>query len=152
MEAADDEAIRLEELRQIKRATLHELDKQAARYTDANVPPHIQTERQRLRDELGMTETVLRAPAGMAISQELGDSGRFLYYAEQFRQIRQEMREIAARHEERLTAFVQESLVWRMRQGFVLIVIVVVVVILAMVVIFWLGRLSDGRSLSWLLW
>jgi hypothetical protein len=144
---ADEEAARLEELRRIKRATLHELDKQAAQYSSVNTPPHIQTERQRLRRELGMVESVIASPLDASIGTDLGEGGRFVAYIELMRQGDRATLEAVARLEEQLTTIVRSG----MRRDIALLIIVVVVVALAMVMLFWIGRIS-GPSGAWVSW
>lgn len=149
------EARRLEELRQIKRATLHELDKQAAQYTRINVPPHIQTERERLRRELGMVESVIASPLGASIGDELGESGRFVAYLEQVRQVERSTLEAVARIEESFQSFIRDrfepsernSMQWRRLGTWAFILIIIIIVIMALVGMFWLGRLSDGQAM-----
>lgn len=147
MDDADEEAQRLDELRRIKRATLHELDKQAAQYTAGSVPPHIQTERQRLRRELGMVESVIASPLSAAIGDELGEANRYIAYIELMRQGDKATLEAVARVEEKVTAIVRSI----MRRDILLVVIVVVVVALSMVALFWIGRIS-GPSGAWVSW
>lgn len=173
---ADEEAARLEELRRIKRATLHELDKQAAQYTNANVPPHIQTERQRLRRELGMVESVIASPLGASIGDELGEANRFVAYIELMRQGDKATLEAVARLEERfadgmsrfgealhalaerLQAVDQRSedrhdqsernsMLWRRWGTIALIIVIVVVTIIIVVGAYRLGRLDADQSL-----
>lgn len=152
MEDADEEAIRLEELRQIKRRTLHELDKQAAGYGDTPIPTHIQLERQRLRRELGMVESVIASPLNAAIGDDLGEGGRFVAYIELMRQGDRATLEAVARLEERLVDFIDEqfrpfkadSIVWRRWGTIALVVIVIVVLTMAGIGLYQLGRLEGG--------
>ena len=80
---------------------LEELDSQARQF-GAYVPAYINIERKRIREELGMADTVLNAAVGPNISEELGDRGRFVWYAEQFRQLQNLVHEAFVRGEERM--------------------------------------------------
>lgn len=157
MEDADEEALRLEELRRIKRATLHELDKQAAQYASVNIPPHIQTERQRLRRELGIVESVIASPLNAAIGDELGEASRFVAYLEQLRQIETGTLKAVAQLEahvnaglahlhERLDRSDRVSMQWRRWGTRAFIILIIVVVAMLAVGMFWLGRLWDAQS------
>jgi hypothetical protein len=151
---ADEETARLEELRRIKRATLHELDKQAAQYTAMDVPPHIQTERQRLRRELGMVESVIASPLSAAIGDELGEGNRYIAYIELMRQGDKATLEAVARLEEQIVAFIRDrfepsernSMLWRRWGAIALIIIVIVVVAMALIGVYQLGRFDGSES------
>lgn len=168
---ADEEAARLEELRRFKRATLHELDKQAAQYTAMDVPPHIQTERQRLRRELGMVESVIASPLSAAIGDELGEGNRYIAYIELMRQgdratleavarlgeelralgralrdLAERVQAVDKRSEDRADRTEQDSMVWRRWGTIALIIIVIVVVAMALIGVYQLGRFDGSES------
>lgn len=150
MDDADEEARRLEELRQIKRRTLHELDKQAAQYTAALVPPHIQTERQRLRRELGIVEAVIASPLTATIGDDLGEASRFVAYIELMRQGDKATLEAVARLGEKVESFIEdqfkpfkaESMAWRWRITIIVLALVVIVLIAIIIGAYWIGRIG----------
>lgn len=172
---ADEEAQRLEELRRIKRATLHELDKQAAQYTASMVPPHIQTERQRLRRELGIVDLVIASPLNGEIGEDLGEASRFVAYLEQLYKVERSTLKAVAQVETHVNAGLdklskelaslaahlhtvdtqsqarhhqseQSSMQWRRLGTWAFILIIIIIVAMALVGMFWLGRLSDGQA------
>lgn len=149
MEDADEEALRLEELRRIKRATLHELDKQAATYTAANVPPHIQIERRRLRDELGIVETVIKSPLSPAIGDELGEQQRFVYYIEKVgeseRKVLEALQRLRDDVKEEFTDIRRGNMRWRTWGTRAFIVIIIIVVAIALALAYVAGR-TDGQG------
>lgn len=127
----DDETQRFIAIRKVKIERLYLLDKQAAAYGEYNIPPHVEMERGSLRDELGMMESAIAAPARSAVGDELGPSGRFLVYHQQNREIKQSIAALAVQ----LETFVAESEDWRaMHRQWLLIIGVVVVLILVAVV------------------
>ena len=134
-------------IRKTKLARLRVLDLQAATYGEFNVPPHIEMERTSLRDELGMVEMAIKAPARPEIVEELGPSGRFLVNTEQNREIKQSIAALAVQIDE----FIKQSLDWRAtitgtlmqhRQWFLLLAITIffIVVIVVAFVAFAIGR------------
>ena len=85
----DEETLRYAEIITIKQRHLHELDKQAAALGTYNVPPHIEMQRQTLREELDMMVTALESPASAGVGDELGPRGRFVVNYQQNREIKQ---------------------------------------------------------------
>lgn len=127
----DDETERFIAIRKIKLRRLHELDRQAAAMGEYNAPAHIEMERGSLRDELGMMDQAIAAPARSKVGDELGPAGRFLVYHQQNRETKQT---IAAMSVE-LSMFIADSLEWRaMHRNWVLIISMTVILLLAVVV------------------
>lgn len=127
----DEETQRFIQIRKIKAARLFELDKQAAAFGEYSVPPQIEMERVSLRDELGMMESAIQAPARAEIGDELGAAGRFLVYHQQNREIKQSIAALAVQFEQ----FVTASLEWRtMHRNWILLIGLVVIFILVAVV------------------
>ena len=127
----DEETARYISIRKVKLKRLHELDLQAAAYGEYNVPPQVQMERSSLRDELGMVETAINAPARAEVSEELGAAGRFLVYHQQNREIKQSIAALAIDLED----FVTQSQDWRsMHRQWLFIIGVAVVIILVIIV------------------
>jgi len=127
----DEETQRFIAIRKIKVDRLYELDRQAAAYGEFNVPPHIQMERVSLRDELGMMDQAIQAPARAEIGDELGPSGRFLVYHQQNREIKQSIAALAVQFDQ----FMKKSDEWRMRHRQWLLIIGVIVVIILVAVV-----------------
>lgn len=130
MDGDDD---RLAELREIKRRRLHELDKQAARFGESHVPPHIEIERAELRRELEIADVVVDRAPRSAFVEALGGSGRFgLYYAELKR-----ANDGIAMLGERLDAFIETSREWRAvhRLWIVALSILVVGILVALAIV-----------------
>lgn len=127
----DEETERFIQIRKIKAARLFELDKQAAAFGSFGVPPQIEMERVSLRDELGMMESAIAAPARAHVGDELGAAGRFLVYHQQNREIKQSIAALAVQFE----SFVTASQEWRvMHRNWILLIGLVVILILIAVV------------------
>ncbi len=137
----DEETARYVAIRKVKLARLHELDVQAAAYGKYNTPPQIEMERTSLRDELGMVETAINAPARAEVSEELGVSGRFLVYHQQNREIKQSIAALATQLDE----FIEHSRDWRMKHGqWLLLISITVVFVLIIVVAFVAYTIGQG--------
>jgi len=138
----DEETERFVIIRKIKLRRLHELDKQAAAFGEYNAPAHIEMERGALRDELGMMEQAINAPARAVVGDELGVAGRFLVYHQQNREIKQSIAALAVQ----LESFVATSEAWRMmhRQWLLIIGVVVIIILVAVVAIVTAIALKGG--------
>jgi hypothetical protein len=127
----DEETSRFIAIRKVKLERLYLLDKQAAAAGEFNVPPQVEMERRSLRDELGMIDAAIAAPARSEVGDELGPAGRFLVYHQQNREIKQSIAALAVE----LQTFVTESQEWRVmhRQWLIIISIIVVLILVAIV-------------------
>jgi len=122
----DDETSRFIAIRKIKLARLHELNKQAAAFGEYNVPPQIAMEQGSLRDELGMMDSAIAAPARSEVTDELGPAGRFLVNYQQNRDIKQSIAALAVQLETGLAMH---------RNWIVLIGVAVLLILVAVVAI-----------------
>lgn len=125
----DEETKHYANLLKIKQALLYKLDEQAAGFGMLHVPPHIEMERDSLRDEISMLETAIQTPARAEITDELGPAGRFLVNHQELREIRRT-----------LTSFIKSVRVGFLVMGGVLVGVVVVVAIIATYLIVRGGR------------
>lgn len=127
----DEETQRYAAIIKIKQQRLFELDKQAAAQGEYSVAPHIQMERESLREEVGMMETAIAAPGRAETADELGPSGRFQVYYQQNREIKQSIAAVAVK----LDGFIETSKGWRASTRFWLITIGIIVAVLLLTVV-----------------
>ena len=106
---ASDEERHYEELRAIRQRNLAAIEEQIERF-GAYSPPYLLVERAKLRQELGIVEKVLAAPAGTSeIGDELGETGRFLLYHESLRQLDKKVADLVGQ----FLSFTEDSKEWR---------------------------------------
>lgn len=137
----DEETRHYARVLKAKQDRLFVLDEQAAAYGKYNVPPHIEMERTSLRDELGMVEMAIQAPARAKIGDELGPAGRFLVSHQQYLEVKQSIAAVAVSLEE----FIKQSLDWRMKiSQFVLLIAITVGFIVVIVVAYVAYSIGKG--------
>lgn len=125
-----DEEDHLLKMQAIRRESLRIIEEQISTF-GAFAPPYLLTERARLRQELGIVETVMAAPASAGVGDELGERGRFLYYHEQMRQMDKKIADLVGQ----VMMFIEISREWRGRMQRWLTWIVVAVFVLSLIAV-----------------
>lgn len=119
----DAETRRYAEIIKAKQARLHQLDKQAATM-GLDTPPHVEMERQTIREDLELMEVAIESPISGTVSDELGPRGRFVANYQQNQQIKQSIAALGVKLGQRLD----------MHRNIVILIGIVVILILVAVV------------------